>query len=275
MAPGMSMSLAFAARRGGRAVALFLLATLLWPPAGGADDWATGNYPDRHYENDLRLAGIERDTASLVKAVQGDPRESVRRWAAIILGRRHEETAREVLMTVAQHDGSAEVRTEALLALARLGDSSVLPALEQIMREGRSLGGPAVLAIYLADLGDASGYKYVEQETASPLAYRRALSVGSLMHFMPYRRQLGNDPFRRLVALTHDPDQSVREDAVGGLQWAWSRGVSLGEIRQAASWMLEQKEDPKLRELAVRTLTTIEQIQEDVDAGRIKGPPAP
>lgn len=39
--------------------------------------------------------------------------------------------------------------------------------------------------------------------------------------------------------------------------------------------MLEQKEDPKLRELAVRTLTTIEQIQEDVDAGRIKGPPAP
>lgn len=272
MAPGMSMNrLALNLRRG--AVAMILLATpFLCPQRAGADDWAEGNYRDRHYENDLHGAGVAIDTGSLIKAVHSHPREEVRRWAAIVLGRRHEVTARGILVAVAQQDGSAEVRKEALLALARLGDPSVLPALEEIMREGRALGGRAVLAAQLAELGDVSGYEYVEQEVSAASPQRRRLSVGWLTEFMPYRHSLSSDPFERLVALTHDPDRSVRDDAISGLQWAWSQGVSVEEIRTAMSWMLEQREDPRLRDLARHRLSTIEAQQHDVDTGRIKRP---
>jgi hypothetical protein len=275
MAPGLSMSRGiFSFRRG--AVMVFLLAAVLpWPQRAGADDWAEGNYRDRHYENDLYRAGVAVDTGSLIKAVQGDAREDVRRWAAIVLGRRLEDSAGETLWSVAHRDGSAEVRKEALLALARLGEASVLPALEQIMREGGSpLSGPYLLAAQLAELGDVSGYEYVEREATAASPMRRRQSVYLLREFLPYRHKgtLASDPFQRLVALTHDPDRSVREDAVMGFEWAWWQGVSIEEIRKAMSWMLEQKEDPELGEVARRHLNTIESYQQDVDAGRIKRP---
>lgn len=275
MAQGMSMRgaprLALCAAR---AAAAILLAALLWPPAAGADDWATGNYRDRHYENDLHGAGVAIDTASLIKAVQGDSRVEVRRWAAIVLGRRQEHTARETLEAVAQLDGSAEVRTEALLALARLGDASVLPALEQVMRDGQPRGGPAVLAAELAELGDVAGYEYVEREVAAASPLRRGLSVFMLREFLPYRGKglLPDDPFQVLVGLTHDSDRSVRDDAVTGLELAWWKGVSVEEIRKAMRWMIEQKEDSELRELAKRELATVEFDQENVDKGLIKRP---
>jgi hypothetical protein len=275
MAPGLSMSRGIFSFRRGAVMVILLAAALLWPQRAGGSDWFEGkNYRDRHYENDLYRAGVAVDTGSLIKAVQGDAREEVRRWAAIILGRRHEDTAQETLWSVAHRDGSAEVRKEALLALARLGEASVLPALEQIMREGHSLGGPDFLAAQLAELGDVSGYEYVEREATAASPMRRRQSVYLLREFLPYRHKetLASDPFERLVALTHDPDRSVREDAVMGLELAWWQGVSIEEIRKAMSWMLEQKEDPELGEVAKRHLNTIESYQQNVDAGRIKRP---
>jgi hypothetical protein len=89
MAPGLSMSRGIFSFRRGAVMVILLAAVLPWPQRAGADDWAEGNYRDRHYENDLYRAGVAVDTGSLIKAVQGDAREDVRRWAAIVLGRRH------------------------------------------------------------------------------------------------------------------------------------------------------------------------------------------
>jgi hypothetical protein len=90
MAPGLSMSRGIFSFRRGAVMVILLAAALLWPQRAGGSDWFEGkNYRDRHYENDLYRAGVAVDTGSLIKAVQGDAREDVRRWAAIVLGRRH------------------------------------------------------------------------------------------------------------------------------------------------------------------------------------------
>ena len=247
----------------GPRIAAFLsscLAAAFWMAAAVRGEGLIENdYKGSQFEILLRDKGIATDTAALVRNLEQQEDDQVRAWSADVLGYRHETAGMSALRKAAEKDPSWLVRESAYLALARLGDASVLPALEELMRTDEH-GHKAFLAGQLAELGDVSGYEYVRQAARSEASYERAYSARYFSQFMAARgdRRLSSDPFQELVALGEDKDPDVREHALLCLGEASFHGVDSAEVIAAMSALAERETDPKLREAAHRQIRSVE-----------------
>lgn len=162
----------------------------------------------------LATAGVPLTTEGLVAALSS-PRLDIRAGAALILGRRGENSAIPHLALLLQ-DEFPLVRVEVAMSLALLGDKSGLPALIQLLDEPLVTGSPVTAASYLADLGDRRGYRIVLKALVSELAGIRLSAAVALKSFLPYHGTVINGERIDLVATIEraleDNDPLVRRE---------------------------------------------------------------
>jgi HEAT repeat protein len=244
--------------------------SLFLPQATFGEDPLVGSQPWSSIEQLLLQEGIQTDADTLLKAVEHNPNFAVRAWASAVLGMRHEQRARDVLRKAAQTDSDQMVREEAWMALARLGDSSALGPLEDLLKQTSGLDRQARLAAKLAEVGDPAGYPYVEQAADSPQAELRVTAVRALVQFVPLhlKQELASDPFARLAALAQDRDSKVRFDALIYLQVAVSKGASATEFATLLERIAEQDQDKGIREQARRQLALLELLTKHKKPGK-------
>lgn len=266
----MPLRSSFRVRSFAGGLGLVLLLQLSSPRAILCEDPLTGAKPWSSIEQLLLQEGIQVDVVSLLQAVEHNPDFAVRAWAAVVLGMRHEQEARDVLRKAAQTDSEQLVREEAWVALARLGDANALGPLEAILKQNRGLDRQTELAAKLAEVGDPAGYRYVEQAAGSPQPELRIIAARALVQFMPLhaKQKLASDPLERLATLAQDQDAKVRFDAIIYLQVAVSKGANAATVVSLLERIAKQDQSKDIREHARRQLALLEVLEKSRKPGK-------
>lgn len=214
---------------------------------------------------ELESRGYTIDAPGLTQALKSSEL-SDRTFAAFLLGYNKQTSAQEALET-ALKDGSARVRVEAALALARLGKpGKATPVLLAELNGKFFEDAPLRAARALALLGDPVGYDRVIEALHSPLPSNRMEAIAVLPVFLPYAGQSVKgqmvDPVTALVEAVTDPEPILRRDALTALALTRDdRATPVlqaalhdpdEEVRQLAQWLLELSPQD-LQELELQT----------------------
>jgi len=193
---------------------------------------------------------VQQDgSGRLQKALLEGKEVAVRAEAAFLLGCLHAGSSAESLRH-ALSDGSARVRVEAALALARLGDlQTSLTVLKRELDGQLFADAPLRAARALALLGDASGYAKVVEALESEFPSNRMEAIAVLPSFLPYagRAAAGRpiDVIDRLIAAAGDAEPLLRRDALTALG-----AIDDGRARAAVKAAATGDPDPDVREFA-------------------------
>lgn len=200
----------------------------------------------------LAAEGVELNTAGLISALS-NPHSYVRTGAALILGRRGEDTAIPHLKSLLK-DTSLAVRVEAAMSLALLGDKSGIPVLIEALHGELLTGAPLTAASYLAELDDERGHKVVLKALSSDLAGIRLMAAVALKSFISlHGKQI--DLYDVLCKAVKDPDPAVRRELL-------YRVAALDDPRASdlLSSVMNSDDDEFVRQTAEQLLTPTSDI---------------
>jgi len=222
----------------------------------------------------LHQSGVDHtDAHSLVVWLRTAP-ATADRWAAIeVLGLRGDREAIPVLRAFATDGKERFLAETAALALARLGEESGKSALVSFVESAKEPERQLYLAARLAELGDASGYRFVAQAAIDGSADRRFASAAALVAFLPLEPASKGaiDAERRLLGLAHDEEARVRSEFVVQAPIAISRGGDRDRFETALRDLATRDAGANIREQAKLMLTGLE--FEDENKRREELPP--
>jgi HEAT repeat protein len=227
---------------------LFLAILLFAPLALRAGSSGAGVEAWSGIEADMRNEGCFKPPIATPRAALRSEDPLCRFRAVRLLGLKGEREAISEIKALQESDPAPFVRSQAAVELVRLGERGYLDEARKILDETSDPVSRVSLAGQLADVGDPSGFRHVEDASRAPQAELRRMGLAVLVFFR--QDELAGKVADLYLDLADDPVEDLRRSAAYGLADLSRRRSLPPEALLRLENLAAGAADPKVREIA-------------------------